>query len=168
MKILATEIPDEGLDIEDEESIGEETSGVADKAALRLRVEKVGTEVRLKGTIEARMKLECGRCLKPFSVGLSVPVDLVFVPVEEADRQEGHELASDELNTGFYRGGEIDLAEISGEQVLLNVPMKPLCSESCKGICPVCGSDLNEKACGCSTKGVDERMQALKKYFERR
>lgn len=168
MKILVSEIPEEGLDIHEEENIGAETGGVAEKATLSLRVEKIDAEVRLKGTIEADMSLQCSRCLKPFSADISVPVDLVFVPAEEADRAEGHELASDELNTGFYRGGEIDLTGISGEQVLLNTPMKPLCSESCKGICPVCGTDLNEKTCDCSPKTGDERMQVLKKFFERR
>jgi uncharacterized protein len=168
MKIQVSEIPDEGMDIEDEESIESETSGIALIAFLKLRVEKIGTEVRLKGKIETGLTLECSRCLKPFRSDLSVPLDLVFVPAEEVEEEEGHELASDELNTGFYREGELDLGEISGEQVLLNVSMKPLCSESCKGICPVCGTDLNERACQCTPVRGDDRMQALRKYFEKR
>jgi uncharacterized protein len=168
MKIQASEIPGEGLDIGGEEDIGSGTNGIAAKAVLKMRVEKNGAEVRLKGSIEAGLNLECSRCLKPFRSDLSVPVDLVFIPAEGVAGEEGRELASDELNTGFYRGGEIDLGEISGEQVLLNVSMKPLCSESCKGICPVCGTDLNEGACGCTLKEGDDRMQALKKYFEGR
>jgi len=92
----------------------------------------------------------------------------VFVPADAEEDKEGHELASDELNTGFYRDGEIDLEEISGEQVLLNVSMKPLCSDSCKGICPHCGKDLNEGPCQCAPEKGDARMQDLKKYFEKR
>jgi uncharacterized protein len=168
MKIQVSDIPDEGMDIEDEENIEDETGGVASRALLKLRVEKIGAEVRLNGTIDAGLSLQCSRCLMRFRSDLSVPVDLVFVPAEEVESEEGHELASDELNTGFYRGGEIDLEEISGEQVLLNVSMKPLCSDSCKGICPVCGTDLNKGACKCSTKRVDDRMQALKGYFKKR
>jgi uncharacterized protein len=166
MKIQVSEIPDEGLIIEGEEDIEHGTNGIAGKAVLKMRVEKSGSEVRLKGTIRAGLNLECSRCLKPFRSDLSVPVDLVFLPAEDVAGEEGRELASDELNTGFYRGGEIDLGEVSGEQVLLNVSMKPLCSESCRGICPVCGIDLNEGACGCTLKKGDDRMQALKKYFE--
>lgn len=168
MKIRIAEIPDEGLDIEEEENIGTITGGIADRAALSVRVEKVGTEVRLRGGLKAGLNLECSRCLSLFTDDLIVPVDLAFVPEEEIYREEGHELASDEMNTGFYREGEIDLAEISGEQVLLHLPMKPLCSEACRGICPSCGADLNEKVCGCSREGGDERMQVLKKYFDRR
>ncbi len=167
MKIQVSEIPDEGFDIEDEESIGSETGGIAARAALKMRVEKIGAEVRLRGSIEAGLSLECSRCLKPFSKDLSVPVDLVFLPAEELGREEKHELASDELNTGFYRGGEVDLGEVSGEQVFLNVPMKPLCSESCKGICPACGTNLNERTCDCGLKRADNRMQALKKYLQK-
>jgi uncharacterized protein len=168
MKIQVPEIPDEGLDIVGEEDIESETNGVAAKAGFKVRVEKNGAEVWLKGSIEAVLNLECSRCLKPFESGLSIPVDIVFLPAEDAAGEEGRELASDELSTGFYRGGEIDLGEISGEQVLLNVSMKPLCSDSCKGICPVCGADLNEGACGCTPKKGDDRMQALKQYFASR
>jgi uncharacterized protein len=168
MKIQVSEIPDEGMDIEDEESIETETGGIASTAFLKLRVDKIGTEVRIKGSIEAGLSLQCSRCLKAFRSDLTVPVDLVFVPAEEVEKEEGHELASDELNTGFYREGELDLGEISGEQILLNVSMKPLCSESCKGICPICGTDLNEGTCQCSLNKGDDRMQALKKYFEKR
>jgi uncharacterized protein len=168
MKIQVAEIPEGGLDIEDEEDVESETNGIAGKAVLKMRVEKSGAEIRLTGSIDAGLNLECSRCLKPFRSDLSVPVDLVFVPAEGVVGEEGRELASDELNTGFYREGEIDLGEISGEQVLLNVSMKPLCSEACKGICPVCGKDLNAGACGCTLKTGDDRMQALKKYFESR
>lgn len=168
MRIRLSEIPDEGLDIEDEESIGAVTGGVADRVALSLRADKIGTEIRLTGKLRAGLNFECSRCLKPFVADTSIPVDLVFVPAEDIVRKEGHELASDEMNTGFYRGGELDMAEISGELVLLNIPMKPLCSESCRGICPVCGADLNERSCDCSERSGDERMQVLKKFFDRR
>lgn len=168
MKIQMSEIPEEGLDIEGEENVEAETGGAAGKAVFKLRVDKAGTEVRLRGTIETQLSLECSRCLERFDTGLSLPVDLVFVPAEDIEKVEGRELVRDELNTGFYRENEIDLAEIVGEQVLLSIPMKPLCKESCKGICPVCGTNLNEKACSCARQTGDERMQALKKYFEKR
>jgi len=168
MRIQVSDIPDEGMEIEDEENIDSKTGGIASRAALKLRVDKVGSEVRLKGEIRAGLTLECSRCLKPFGDDLVVPVDLVFVPAEAVEDEEGHELASDEMNTGFYRDGELDLGEISGEQVLLSMSMKPLCSESCKGICPICGKDLNEGSCKCAPQKGDDRMQGLKKFFEKR
>ncbi len=168
MKILVSEIPDEGLDIDREEDIGAVTNAVAPKAVLHVRAERIGSEVRLKGSIEAALNLQCSRCLKPFRTDISASVDLVFMPPAEAVDEEKYELASDELNTGFYREDEIDLGEISAEQVLLNVPMKPLCSEACRGICPLCGTDLNVEDCGCKAERVDDRMAALKKYLEDR
>ena len=168
MKIQVSDIPEEGMEIEDVESIESETGGVASKARLKLRVEKLGTEVRLSGTVGAKLAVECSRCLKEFDEDLSIPVDLVFVPAEAVQDKEGHELASDEMNTGFYRDGELDLGEISGEQVLLNVSMKPLCNDSCKGICPHCGKDLNEGPCKCAPARSEGQMQDLMKYFEKR
>jgi uncharacterized protein len=71
------------------------------------------------------------------------------------------------METGFYRGDELDLTEVTKEQVLLGLPMKPLCSESCKGLCPACGADLNLGPCGCGGKAVDQRFQALEKLLKK-
>jgi|Deesub1362A_J573_1020465.scaffolds.fasta_scaffold00275_38 uncharacterized protein len=167
MKILVSEIPEEGLDLEDEETIESDT-GVFLKAKLILRVERISSEVFLKGNISTELELVCSRCLKEFISDISIPLDLTYRPIEEMTVEEKYELSHDELDTGFYKNDELDLYEISKEQVLLSIPMKPLCSTSCKGICPKCGADLNEKTCGCDLKQTDPRLQILDKYLKGR
>ncbi|MBI5187527.1 MAG: DUF177 domain-containing protein, partial [Nitrospirae bacterium] len=71
-----------------------------------------------------------------------------------------------ELDMGFYSGEELELLDLIKEQVMLNLPMKPLCSDSCKGICPQCGTDLNEGNCGCSREDIDPRLEVLKRLLE--
>jgi uncharacterized protein len=165
MKLKLLEIPEEGLDIEGEESV--DIDGAPARALLSARVLKAGKDIFIKGEISAGFSLACSRCLKDFEGDMTFIVDLALRPADEASGQ-GHELTHEELNTGFYRDDEIDLSEITKEQVLLNMPMKPLCSDACKGFCPMCGANRNEQDCGCGVKGFDPRLQALKKYFDKR
>lgn len=164
MKLKLLEIPEEGLEIEDRETV--ETDGAPAAATLKARVEKAGRDVFLKGTVSASLSLVCSRCLGEFQSDADIPLDLAFCP-EDEEQEEGHELTRGELDTGFYRDDVIDLGEIVKEQVLLNIPMKPLCREECKGICPRCGTNLNAGECGCDVGGVDPRLQGLRKYFEK-
>lgn len=167
MKIKVPDIPDEGLDVEDEETF-ETEGGIQGRTKLRARVERAGKDVFIRGEASAVLTLSCSRCLGRFESGLSIPLYVAFCPEAEGAGKETHELTPDEMDTGFYRDEEIDLSELTREQVLLNMPMKPLCAETCKGICPLCGADLNEAPCGCEAKAVDPRLQALKKYFDTR
>lgn len=172
MKILVSEIPEEGLDLEGEEPIEHEGTTAPDEKAsvsktrLLLRVEKVDSEVLLKGTITARLKLACSRCLSSFVKDISVPVNIAYHLADELSGEDNHELHPDEMDTGFYRNDELDLQEISREQVLLNIPMKPLCGDSCKGICPKCGVNLNEGICKCNLKQTDDRLRKLQEYLK--
>jgi uncharacterized protein len=75
-------------------------------------------------------------------------VNLVYLP-GEAEAGEKKELHGEELDVCFYEGGELDLSGLLKEQVLLGLPMKTVCSEDCKGLCPKCGMDLNEGRCNC-------------------
>jgi uncharacterized protein len=163
MKILISEIPDEGLDIENEEII--ESDIILSPVQIELRIDKVGTEVMIRGNLTAKADLQCSRCATDFHSLLTIPVDAVYHPVEELKGDENHEVESDALNIDFYTGDELDIHILVHEQVMLALPMKPLCSDICKGICPECGTDLNTGTCTCSTQTVDPRLEVLKKYF---
>jgi uncharacterized protein len=93
-------------------------------------------------------------------------INVVYHPVEELRGEEKHEVREDELDMGFYRDDELDIQDLVAEQILLNVPMKPLCSESCRGICPKCGTDMNVNPCRCEQKKTDPRLAVLKKLLE--
>lgn len=166
MKILVSDITDEGLDLEFEETFSSELLSLLSPASVALRVEKIAAEVLVKGEVNTRVELQCSRCLKNFQRDMDVTINVVYHPVEELKGEEKHEIKDDELDMGFYQGDELEVHELVMEQILLNVPMKPLCSEACKGICPKCGADLNVKACNCERKEVDPRLEVLKKLLD--
>jgi len=164
MLLTVSEIPEEGLhqDIELPVKLDEDAS--ADVAHAVLDISRLGAKVLVKGTINIQLTSRCGRCLNEFPY----PVEVVFS--EEYDPfeawVEGEETMAVGPDLSFYVDDEIDINELIKEQVLLSVPMKPLCSPECRGICPVCGNDLNKGTCGCKTKGTDPRLAPLEKLRE--
>ena len=75
-----------------------------------------------------------------------------------------HEIEEDDLSTAFYRDETIDLGELVREQFYLVLPMKPLCTEGCRGLCPQCGTNLNRGACDCRGVWQDPRLEGLKAF----
>jgi uncharacterized protein len=166
MKILIPDIPKEGLDVDIQETLAADDTLFSIEG--RLKVEKAGDEIMVRGDLKAGVDLQCSRCLKKFTGDLTIPVDVVYHPVEELRGTDQHEIASDELDLDFYAGDELDIDRLLKEQVALNVPMKPLCNDSCRGFCPNCGTDLNVSTCSCSQKNIDPRFQELKKLLKER
>jgi uncharacterized protein len=164
MKITIPDIPKEGLDIEIREAT--DVGFLSSPIRAKLRIEKLDKEVMIKGDMTAEVKLQCSRCLKEFYKVLSVPVDVVYRPVEELKGEEHHEVVPEELDMDFYSGEELDLLDLLKEQIALNITMKPLCSDLCKGICPGCGADLNVDICKCGAKNIDPRFNELKKLLK--
>jgi uncharacterized protein len=122
-----------------------------------------GGEVRVKGSIKTVMSAECDRCLGRAIFPIDAPFDLFYRPVETMPTEE-EEVAIDEgeAEMGFYEMPGLQLEEILREQVLLQLPMQRVCSEACKGICPVCGLNRNEASCHCEARAADDRWSALK------
>ena len=171
MKILIADIPEEGLIVDLEERLTPDEGSVVAPVVSHLELMKTGTEVMISGALRTEVALECSRCLQPFRRSMEIPVDVVYHPAEEvaAEGQTArHALSPDEMDMGFYREGEINLRELLSEQIALDSQMKPLCSETCKGICPHCGTDLNTGSCTCNNNTVDPRLEVLKKYFDKR
>jgi len=164
MKIVIADIPDEGLEVDIEERVELEDVSLSGPVISQLSLNKVAAEIIITGRLKAKMELQCSRCLTDFRQDLDIPVNVVYHPVEDAVG-ERHALKDDELDLGFYQGGELDLQELLTEQILLNTQMKPLCSEGCKGICPKCGKDLNTGQCNCSLKEIDPRLEVLKNFL---
>jgi uncharacterized protein len=75
-------------------------------------------------------------------------------------------LGDDELAVSFYRNDEIDLAHMIWEQIVLALPMKPVCKTDCQGLCPDCGVNRNIKTCSCVRDTVDPRWESLKSLLE--
>ena len=98
--------------------------------------------------------LRWARCATAAWVRASFPIsttfDLFYRPVSFIARDEEVEIDEGEAELGFYEKNGIELEDVLREQVLLALPMQRVCSESCKGICPGCGKNRNEHACGCA------------------
>jgi uncharacterized protein len=166
MKIIIPDIPDEGLEIDSDESI--ETECVVSPVRAHLKIEKAESEIIVRGNVMADIKLQCGRCMEDFSAQRNIPVEVVYHSIDEIRKDETHEVRNEELDTGFYEGEELDINELMKEQILLNIPMKPLCSDECLGICIHCGTNLNKKKCDCVTDDSDPRFSSLKELLKKK
>jgi len=167
MKIALADIPEEGLDLEFEQTIEPGPFKPLAPVKVALHVDKFGHEVFVRGTVHSLLELECSRCLKVFPYETDLDVDVVYHPLEELRDEERHEIKDDELDTDFYKGDELDIDELVKEQVILSIPIKPLCSETCRGICASCGTDLSTDTCTCETRETDPRLEILKQLLDK-
>jgi uncharacterized protein len=142
-------------------------SGVVQKAPLRTEgvaelLPHTGGEVRVRGQVSTELETECDRCLGRALFRIDVPFDLFYRPADTLDKEEEVAIDEGEAEMGFYELPGLELEDILREQVLLQLPMQRVCSETCKGICPICGANRNETACRCEAHPADDRWSALK------
>ena len=135
---------------------------------LALDVQKLsGDAFAVSGRVRTELEMECGRCLEPFRVPVDAAFDLRYVP-QSANSGEGErEVGEEDLATAFFRDGMLDLIDLLREQFMLALPMKPLCAEGCRGLCPQCGTNLNKTQCGCAPTWEDPRLAPLKSLLTR-
>jgi uncharacterized protein len=120
-------------------------------------------EVRIQGRYTVEMSAQCDRCLGRAKFPLDASFDLFYRPMAEIAIDEEVEIDEGEAEIGFYQDGGMELEDILLEQVVLALPMQRVCSDVCKGICPVCGKNRNESACDCRIETADDRWGALRK-----
>jgi len=120
---------------------------------IRLKAARIGEMVEVEGDLATTLRLTCGRCLTEFVGPLATDFAITYareahdLPADDAPA-EGRAAAED-AGLIHFRGEEIDLTEGIQEQVVLCLPLRPLCREDCKGLCAACGADLNSGACDC-------------------
>jgi uncharacterized protein len=112
--------------------------------------ELVGSEIRVRGHVATALTACCDRCLAAVALPVRQDFDLFYRPVSTIGREEEVELPEDELGIGFFSGDGIEVADVVTEQVILAVPMKVVCRSDCRGLCPVCGANLNWGECSCT------------------
>jgi uncharacterized protein len=133
---------------------------------LSLRLERDGLDVVVRGEIRATVPQTCGRCLEAFGARVRAGVDVRVVP--RPATADNVELAADDLDVEFYTKDELDLGVLIETEATLALPMKPLCREDCRGLCPVCGGNRNVAACGCQDRAPDPRLAVLRDLAARR
>jgi uncharacterized protein len=135
---------------------------VASPVKLAFEIYKDKTTFRLVGRTETTLEVRCSRCLEAMVVPVDAAFDLRYQPHTENSGEGEREIEEDDLTTAFYRNDEIDLEQLMREQFYLSLPMKPLCTDDCKGLCSMCGTNLNRGACDCRHEFEDPRFSALK------
>jgi uncharacterized protein len=136
---------------------------VATPVELSMDVEKAGKDAfRVTGRASTKLELQCSRCLEGFQLPVDASFELHYVPAIDTAAEPDREIAEDDLTTAFYREGSLDVVELLREQFQLALPMKPLCTEACRGLCPDCGANLNRTECGCTPRWEDPRLAPLK------
>lgn len=157
--VTISRIPPEGLELKlslDEEWFarwlaqdpGLEIAGPA-RGEARVSLSRHGRDLLMRGRVAGTLTLACSRCLTPFETPLTATFELLLTPGPEPVRGGEEPLTQEELDLDFFTGDTLDLEPYLKEQVVLMLPVKPLCSESCRGLCPRCGADLNLGPCAC-------------------
>lgn len=183
MRVNIDEIKDAGLDRSWDLTREQLDAMVAgDRAGYRARapahvdvhLEKLERRVRVEAKANAALTAACGRCLSPVSLDVPVEFELTLVPADEYEEEEpraekdakkahsGGSFEAAQTEEDTYAGKTVDLDPIVREQIVLALPSYPVCGEGCKGLCPVCGANRNERECGCERHVPDPRWAALK------
>jgi uncharacterized metal-binding protein YceD (DUF177 family) len=115
--------------------------------ALVGRIEKMGEDYLLRANLRGEIGTTCARCLEPAQVAVDVPLAVTFVSTE-ADKTDDDE----DPDVIAFMGGEIDVGDEIRDEILLALPINPVCKDACRGLCPVCGGNLNLTACGCKAE----------------
>lgn len=126
-----------------------------------LRLSRTPQGVLVQGTLEAESRVECVRCLVMFDMPTEIEVSELFLTPSAAQ-----EAGEDEEPSVITEEGNIDLTPIVREEAILSIPMKAVCSATCKGLCPECGQNLNEEPCDCDVQHIDPRLAPLLDLLE--
>ena len=180
MEIIIKDIPEEGLKLHFDSTVDEwfqkalvdslgENYKREDHGNANFFLMRTGENVACDGAVSCDAYPTCSRCSKAFCHPLNIPIHLTLAPLYDNDREltleskEEVELVKEDLEFTFYDADRFDLAAVIREQIILELPMQPVCKEDCKGLCSTCGSDLNEGECGCEPKQADLRWAPLQK-----
>ncbi len=119
-------------------------------------------EIRIQGDLRVDVEGTCNRCAEAAVYSVNNHFDLVYVPTENSAIGGEDEVDEAGLEVGYYEGNGLQLNDVFREAVLLALPMRLVCNEDCKGICPVCGENKNQTDCGCQPVAADDRWSKLK------
>ncbi|WP_169306574.1 YceD family protein [Cohnella pontilimi] len=127
----------------------------------RLTAQASQKRISITGELSCRLRLLCSRCLAPIDEAFEIPFEELFQVMKDSDPEPDED-------TDFVpvTGERIDLRPFLEEELLVHLPLAPLCSQDCKGLCPECGTNRNEQACNCKTDRIDPRFAALQDLFK--
>nr|MBI3612561.1 DUF177 domain-containing protein [Nitrospirota bacterium] len=180
-----SEIPAEGLQLTcaaqpDELQLEPGDARVRGEFDLAIEIVKAGRTVHVSGLLAGTFVRQCVRCLNDYDEPARIPFMADYrgeeppakpqpkrtKPRSEEEESEAEASIEEEEEPYLLVGDRLELAEMLREQIILATPMQPLCREDCRGLCPTCGQDLNERPCDCPGEKQDSPFAVLKKLTE--
>ena len=135
---------------------------IAEAEPVALHIENAGDKtLELNGKAEFSLFIPCDRCLEP----VKYPFHLSIVRTLDLKLTEEERIAALDEQP-YVQGYNLDVDQLVRDELLLNLPMKVLCAEDCKGICNRCGANLNYETCGCDRSVPDPRMSVIQDIFK--
>ena len=120
-------------------------------------------KLQIEGTCKLTVEIPCDRCLEPVATAF----DLNISRLTKGNVADGDEVESEDLDEANYIDGyTLDVDQLVSSEILIGWPTKILCSEDCKGICNVCGQNLNQGTCNCEDTSLDPRMSVIRDVFK--
>jgi uncharacterized protein len=143
---------------------GHEATTTGADGALAVRASKSGHDVVVHGTLDANLTIPCARCLEPAQLAVHANISVLYVPASKLSRaQDGeHELTDEEADTLPFEGETVALDDLVRDELLLEIPMIPLCSEACPGMSPALDPDR------AGEKPIDPRLAPLLDFAARK
>ena len=134
----------------------------------RIHATLAGETVLIDGAVTTAIRIPCSRCLEPFELDLETHFSTTAMPeipaAADSDIADAVELTADDIEVIAYSGESIDLGNEIAQQIVMALPFKPLCRETCKGLCSRCGADLNQRPCRCHQQKPDSPFAVLKTF----
>ncbi len=137
------------------------TEGQAEVLHEHRGPKEIVADIRLRGHWEGNFEVPCARCVEPVAMPLKADFDLIFRPIGADAGAPERSISAVDTEIGYYQKDSLLLEDVLREQVLLSLPVRTLCKEDCKGLCPRCGSNRNNQACSCEEGQTDPRWEAL-------
>ena len=131
-----------------------------------LTVRKLKRGLRISGSIDCTLMLSCSRCLEEFPFVVTAEMDIELEPKDLLPGAHEMELRKEDMDVEYFEKDEIDLEPLIYEEILLSIPMMPLCRDECGGICEVCGKNRNTEECTCERPSGTLLGEKLKKLLQ--
>jgi len=169
MRVHLDKIGPEGYDLDTvvrppwiDRALGEKSpfSSVGD-GRVTAHLQRLDDAIHVRGRLVLALGASCSRCLGAVAIAVDVPLQVTLFPAgAEPPAGSDGELSQEDLGVGTYHNKEIDLSQVVRDEVFLELPMSPICKETCAGLCPQCGTNRNEQQCSCAPES-DARWSAL-------
>lgn len=132
--------------------------------AIELTAMQEYDHIRVDGSVATKVRLRCSRCIEEYEADISSTFTLFYNKTSGVPLDAEQELQDADFLTVSYEGDYIDFTAEIEEQLVMEVPYKPLCSDECVGLCSKCGANLNNGDCGCGREEPSFKFSALKNF----